>query len=82
MISTEYNGMELLVCVASRYLEDGSSVSVGTGVPVAAAMLAQKLYAPNLLVIFEAGGIAPCCPPCPSPWVIPARSTKRSRPPQ
>jgi glutaconate CoA-transferase subunit B len=65
MIPTEYNGMELLVCVASRYLEDGSSVSVGTGVPVAAAMLAQKLYAPNLLVIFEAGGIAPLLPTMP-----------------
>ena len=61
----EYNGMELLVCVASRYLEDGASVSVGTGVPVAAAMLAQKLYAPNLLVIFEAGGIAPLLPTMP-----------------
>jgi glutaconate CoA-transferase subunit B len=61
----EYNGMELLVCIASRYLEDGCSVSVGTGVPVAAAMLAQKLYAPNLLVIFEAGGIAPILPTMP-----------------
>ncbi len=61
----DYNSMELMVCVASRFLEDGASVSVGTGVPCAAAMLAQKLYSPNLLIFFEAGGIAPLIPVMP-----------------
>jgi len=55
----EYNSMELMISVASRFLEDNTSISVGTGAPCAAAMLAQKLYSPNLLIIFEAGGIAP-----------------------
>jgi len=55
----DYNDMELMICVASRLLEDGSLISVGTGAPCAAAMLAQKLYSPNLLITFEAGSIAP-----------------------
>ncbi|NOY09430.1 MAG: 3-oxoacid CoA-transferase [Spirochaetes bacterium] len=61
----KYNSMELMISVASRFLEDGVSVSVGTGAPCTAAMLAQKLHAPNLLIIFEAGGIAPLLPSMP-----------------
>ncbi len=52
-----YTPTELMACVAARLLEDGKSVFVGTGLPMIAAMLAQRTYAPNLLVIFEAGGI-------------------------
>ncbi len=54
---TDCNAMELMVCVAARELEDGASVAVGTGAPCAAAMLAQKLHAPSLLILFEAGGV-------------------------
>jgi glutaconate CoA-transferase subunit B len=60
-----YNPMELLVCCAARLLEDGAVVAVGTGIPCAAAMLAQKTAAPNLLVLFEAGGVAPRLPTMP-----------------
>ena len=42
-----YNSMELMICAAARYLEDGKLVSVGTGAPCAAAMLAQKRHAPQ-----------------------------------
>lgn len=59
------NLMELMICVASRYLEDGKTVAVGTGAPCAAAMLAQKTYAPNLIIFFEAGGVAPLLPAMP-----------------
>lgn len=62
---TNYNSMELMIAVASRELEDGSSVAVGTGAPCAAAMLAQKLYAPGLLILFEAGGVDPILPEMP-----------------
>jgi glutaconate CoA-transferase subunit B len=58
----DYNAMELMICVASRLLEDGSTAAVGTGAPVAAAVLAQKTHAPNLLIVFEAGGVAPLMP--------------------
>ena len=61
----DYNAMELMVTCASRLLEDGRTVAVGTGVPCAAAMLAQRLDAPNLTVFFEAGGVAPQLPTMP-----------------
>jgi glutaconate CoA-transferase, subunit B len=61
----EYNAMELMICVASRLLEDGSTVGVGTGAPCAAAMLAQRTHAPQLYISFEAGGLAPQLPSMP-----------------
>lgn len=61
----EYNDMELMICLASRYLEDNSIVVVGTGAPCAAAMLAQKMYSPQLMIMFEAGGIGPLLPSMP-----------------
>src|SRR6266705_498429 len=57
--------MELMICCAARVLEDGKSVAVGTGAPCAAAMLAQRTAAPNLVIFFEAGGIAPQLPTMP-----------------
>ncbi len=56
---TRYNLMELMVCVAARQLEDGKTAVIGTGMPLAAAMLAQKTTAPNLITMFEAGAAAP-----------------------
>ncbi len=61
----EYNVMELMICASSRLLEDRCTVSVGTGAPCAATMLAQKTHAPNLVIFFEAGGIAPILPEMP-----------------
>src|SRR5437899_634205 len=60
-----YNPMELMICCAARLLEDGCTVAVGTGAPCAAAMLAQRTCAPNLVILFEAGGIAPQLPTMP-----------------
>ncbi len=54
-----YSNKELLACMGSRVLEDGKSVFVGTGLPIIAAMLAQKMHAPQLLIVFEAGGVGP-----------------------
>jgi acyl CoA:acetate/3-ketoacid CoA transferase beta subunit len=64
-VTQEYNMMELMICTASRYLEDGKTVAVGTGAPCATAMLAQKTISPNLVILFEAGGIAPELPSMP-----------------
>ena len=61
----EYNTTELMACVASRVLEDGKSVFVGTGLPIIATMLAQRLHAPELLIVFEAGGLGPKLPTIP-----------------
>jgi glutaconate CoA-transferase subunit B len=60
-----YSAMELMICCAARLLEDGRTVAVGTGVPCAAAMLAQRTSAPNLVIVFEAGGVAPQLPTMP-----------------
>ncbi len=61
----EYNAIELMICSASRALEDGRTAVVGTGIPCAVAMLAQRTHAPNLVVMFEAGGVAPILPTMP-----------------
>ena len=60
-----YNSMELMIVVASRFLEDGKICVVGTGAPCAAAMLAQKTHSPNLVMLFEAGAVAPILPTMP-----------------
>lgn len=60
-----YTATELMICAAAAALEDGKTVAVGTGLPCAAAMLAQKTHAPNLVVCFEAGGFAPILPTMP-----------------
>ncbi len=61
----DYNSMELMICVASRELENGATAGVGTGAPCAAAMLAQKTKSPDLVIIFEAGGVKPELPEMP-----------------
>jgi len=61
----QYTAAELMICSAARALEDGKTVVVGTGVPCAVAMLAQRTHAPNLVVLFEAGGVAPQLPTMP-----------------
>lgn len=61
----KYNLPELLACVAARLLEDNRAVFVGTGLPMISTMLAQRLHAPHILIIFEAGGIGPHVPALP-----------------
>ncbi len=57
--AAQYNNIELMAAVASRYLEDGKVLFAGTGIPMLAAALAQKIHSPRLTLIFEAGGISP-----------------------
>ncbi len=59
MSASAYSGAELLACAASAELEDGCMVFVGTGLPMVAAMLAQRTHAPDLTMVFEAGTIGP-----------------------
>jgi len=56
MSENDYNPTELLICTASRLMEDGTTAFIGTGIPMLAAALAQKMHAPNLVSIFEFGG--------------------------
>src|SRR5438477_763453 len=61
----QYNPIELMICCAARCLENGKTAAIGTGAPCAAAMLAQRTGAPHLVVLFEAGGVAPRLPTMP-----------------
>ena len=56
MRTSEYNPSELLICTASRLMEDETTAFIGTGIPMLAASLAQRRQAPNLIPIFEFGG--------------------------
>ncbi|MEM1586733.1 MAG: CoA-transferase [Candidatus Bathyarchaeia archaeon] len=63
MSKPRYTQTEMMIVAASRLLEDGKIVYVGTGMPMLAALLAQRTRAPRLVIIFEAGGIHPLNPP-------------------
>ncbi len=51
-----YNATELLICIAARQMPDSVTAFIGTGIPMLAASLAQRMHAPNLVPIFEFGG--------------------------
>jgi glutaconate CoA-transferase subunit B len=55
-MSRAYNPSELLICLAARLMEDGTTAFIGTGIPMLAASLAQKMHAPSLVPVFEFGG--------------------------
>ena len=55
-MNPEYNPTEMLICSAARLMEDHSTAFIGTGIPMLAAALAQKMHAPNLIPVFEFGG--------------------------
>jgi glutaconate CoA-transferase subunit B len=52
-----YNPSELLICSAARLMMDNTTAIIGTGLPLLAASLAQKMHAPKLVTMFEFGGI-------------------------
>jgi glutaconate CoA-transferase, subunit B len=57
MSEVRYNPTELLICTASRLMEDETTAFIGTGIPMLAASLAQRRQAPNLVAVFEFGGM-------------------------
>ena len=59
MTAPPYTATELMIVEGSRHLEDGQVVVVGTGLPVAATVLAEYTHAPNLVIIAETGSVAP-----------------------
>lgn len=57
MNEQSYSKTELMICVAARLFEDGTTAFIGTGIPMLAAMLAAKTIAPHLVTVFEFGGM-------------------------
>ena len=54
-----YANDELMVIEASRYIDDGDTVLVGTGLPMVASLFAQKNHAPHMCYVVETGPIGP-----------------------
>jgi acyl CoA:acetate/3-ketoacid CoA transferase beta subunit len=65
MCAQEYQTVELMASATSKLVEDGTTVLTGTGMPIIAMALAIRTHAPNVTLIFEAGGIAPRIPVLP-----------------
>lgn len=57
--SSAYTASELLAVMASRLMKDGQIVFAGIGIPLLAATLAQRVFAPHLTILFEGGTIGP-----------------------
>ncbi len=58
-LNGRFNLKELMICAAAHQLEDNKIAVIGVGMPLAAAMLAQRTSAPSLIIMFEAGSSAP-----------------------
>ncbi len=59
MTETNYNPAELVAIMSARFLEDGKIVFGGAGMPLVSCILAQKMHAPRLTILFEGGVIGP-----------------------
>jgi glutaconate CoA-transferase subunit B len=55
----DYTTVEYLICQAARVFEDRKTVFVGYGMPQIAAILAQRLYAPQIVQVYEYGAVGP-----------------------
>lgn len=64
-MSVNYSLDELMVVEASKYINDGDVVMVGTGMPMVAGLFAQKNHAPKMCYIVETGPVAPEVVPTP-----------------
>ncbi|MDA8311290.1 MAG: glutaconate CoA-transferase [Actinomycetota bacterium] len=62
---------ELLVFEAARRVHDGECVIVGTGLPLLAALVAQRTHAPRVQLIIESGVVFPTVLPTPMSVVDP-----------
>ena len=59
---------EIMAIAAAREIKDGEKVIIGTGLPLLGAFLAQKTHAPNMVAIYESGGID--CRPQATPFSV------------
>ena len=58
-MTPSFTASELLAVMASRLMTDGQIVFAGIGIPLLAATLAQRNFAPHLTILFEGGTIGP-----------------------
>lgn len=60
--SENYTSDELMVIEASRFISNTDTVILGTGLPMVAAIFAQKAHAPEVNFVVESGSIDPILP--------------------
>ena len=56
---------EMMVIEASKFISNGDTVMVGTGMPFVASIFALKSHAPEMCFVVETGTIAPEVIPIP-----------------
>ncbi len=57
--TVEFTDTEFMISSAARLLEDRRTIFVGWGMPQLVAMLAERLYTPQLVQVFEFGAVGP-----------------------
>lgn len=65
-MAEKFKSDELMIIESARHIRDGEIVFAGTGMPLVAAMYAQKAHAPNMCFVIETGPIAPQVLPVPT----------------
>jgi len=58
-MSAAFSDVEFMICQSARLVADSSTVFVGYGMPQIAMILAQRLYAPDIIQVYEYGAIGP-----------------------
>ncbi len=65
-MAVSYKPDEIMIIESARHIKDGEIVFAGTGLPLVAAMYAQKTHAPHMCFVIETGPIAPQVLPVPT----------------
>ncbi|MBI4240181.1 MAG: acyl CoA--acetate/3-ketoacid CoA transferase subunit beta [Candidatus Rokubacteria bacterium] len=58
-MTREFTEAEVMIALCARLLEDQKTAFIGFGMPQVAAILAQRIQAPQLVQVFEFGAIGP-----------------------
>jgi glutaconate CoA-transferase subunit B len=58
-MSEQFTDVEFMICQSARVVEDSTTAFVGYGMPQIAMILAQRLYVPNIVQVYEYGAIGP-----------------------
>jgi len=56
-MALEYSRREMMVSLCAREITDLETIFIGVGAPLLAGMVALRTHAPNITMVFEAGGI-------------------------
>lgn len=59
MGSVRYSMDEVMAIATSKYIRDGDTLFIGTGLPMVAGYLAKAMHAPNATLLFESGVLDP-----------------------